>query len=183
MCVGSFHVHCPGARSALLLAMRTGRATMATALAGALGWAPLGVLAGISRRLALLVRLTLLALPLILVGALLARSTASTTPSTASPPGFSGGTVRSTIHIVVTLLLCVTWTISTRTIIRRSTPTENPNIAGTGKSSTDLSVCKYLRFFNLASGLRCSQSTAPEGYCMLSVCQFRRKLKTEGLFH
>jgi hypothetical protein len=62
--------------------------------------------------LTLLTWLTLLAL--ILLRAMLARSTASTTPSAASPSGFTGGTVRSTIHIVVTLLLCVTWAVLIR---------------------------------------------------------------------
>jgi len=111
MGVRGLDVHRAAARAALLLAMRPGGGAMATVLAWALlRTAMLLILTCVSLR-ALLVRLTLLALPLVWRGAMLARSAASATPSAASPSGiFAGGTVRSTIHIVVTLLLCVTWT-------------------------------------------------------------------------
>jgi hypothetical protein len=111
---------------------------MAAALArAALGWSPMLRRArmGLGARL---IRLTLLPLALVLLGALRARSTASTTPSAASPSGFSGGTVRSTIHIVVTLLLCVTWTFSTRTVFRRKVLPGTPNVQARGKPSRDL---------------------------------------------
>ena len=120
MSVRGLDVHRAIARTALFLAMRPRGATMAAILARPLlGTAMLLILTRVSLRAllvgltlrALLVGLTLLALPLVLLGAVLARSAASTTPSAASPSGiFAGGTVRSTIHIVVTLLLCVTWT-------------------------------------------------------------------------
>jgi hypothetical protein len=182
MGVGGLYVHRSTARSALFLAMRPGRGTMATVLARALCGTPLLMLAGVGL-LTLLGRLTLLPLALILLGALLARSTTSTTPSAASPPGISGGTVRSTIHIVVTLLLCVTWTFlpgRTSGGVRH----REPRNCSYGASRLQISsVCNYLRFYNLASGLRCSQSIAPGGYCMVSVCQFRRKLKPRDFFH
>ena len=111
MGVSGLDVHRSATRAALLLAMRPGRGAVPTVLARTrLGTAMLLMLTCVSLR-ALLVRLTLLALPLVLLGGVLARSAASATPSAASPSGiFAGGTVRSTIHIVVTLLLCVTWT-------------------------------------------------------------------------
>ncbi len=111
MGVRGLNVHGAITRATLFLAVRPCGASMATVLAGPLlGTSMVVLLTCVSLR-ALLVGLTLLALPLILLGAVLARSAASTTPSAASPPGvLTGGTVRSTIHIVVTLLLCVTWT-------------------------------------------------------------------------
>jgi hypothetical protein len=133
MGVGRLDVHRPGARSALLLAMGSGGSAMAAALARVpLRGSPTLRRAGMGLG-ALLVRLALLPLTLILMGALLARSAASTTPSAASPSGFSGGTVRSTIHIVVTLLLCVTWTF----LPGRSSADNaagNPEFTGAGKA-------------------------------------------------
>src|SRR5512146_1145015 len=94
--IGGLGVHRPGALTTLFLAVGTSWPAMAAILA-----ATLGLLAPLPLSLSLL---TLCGL-----SAVLARSSAPTAPSAAFPAGFPGRTVRSTIHISVTLFLCVTW--------------------------------------------------------------------------
>lgn len=112
MGVRSLDVHGAVPLLALFLAMGARWSAVTAMLAGALAGAILLMLAMLLGGLALLIRLPLLALALVLLRAVLARSTASATPSAASSSGvFTGRTVRSIIHIVFTRLLCVTWAI------------------------------------------------------------------------
>ena len=110
MGVRSLDVHGAVPLLALFLAMGARWSAVTAMLAGALAGAILLMLAMLLGGLTLLIRLPLLAL--VLLRAVLARSTASATPSAASSSGvFTGRTVRSIIHIVFTRLLCVTWAI------------------------------------------------------------------------